>query len=230
MIRTLFNTLRRRLAPGDARDGLLMSGATMVAGGFDYLVLVVAGLLLAPAAAIAFLAVMNLLKIAEQITWVFRNLIAYYVATFAVDADAPARIGTFLRRRWRWAWRWGGAAALLAALLAVPLDRLLDIGSPGALLAAAGALLLFFLRPVTDGALQGLQRFAGLGGVVVVQALARFGLTILLIQLGLDVAGGVLALPAGGRRRTGAGALAASSPVSRRRRRRFRRSACATPR
>lgn len=192
---SLLTRLRRGPLAGDARDGLVMTAATTVAGGFDYLVLVVAGLLLHPAAAITFLAVMNLLKIAEQITWVIRNLVAYYVATFALGEDAPARIGTFLRRRWRWAWRWGGAAALATALLAVPLDRLLEIGSPAALLAAAAALLLFFLRPVTDGALQGLQRFAGLGVVVIAQALARFGLTILLIQLGFRVAGAVLALP-----------------------------------
>ncbi|MBK8128976.1 MAG: hypothetical protein IPK53_08540 [bacterium] len=38
------------------------AGATVLAGGFDYLVLVVAGVLLAAPAAIAFLAVMNLLQ------------------------------------------------------------------------------------------------------------------------------------------------------------------------
>ncbi|MGB4873548.1 MAG: hypothetical protein WBP47_26110 [Candidatus Promineifilaceae bacterium] len=183
------------LRSADARDGLFMAGATVLAGGFDYLVLVVAGVLLAAPAAIAFLAVMNLLKIAEQVTWVIRNVVAYYTAELAIQPQAEARIGGFVRNRWRWAWGWGALVAALFILAAPLTNRLINAQSTTAVMVAGLALLLFFVRPVTDGALQGVQHFLGLGGVVVVQAVLRFGLTAVLIWLGLDLVGAVLALP-----------------------------------
>ncbi|MBK7919643.1 MAG: hypothetical protein IPJ94_25970 [Chloroflexi bacterium] len=157
------------LRSADARDGLFMAGATVLAGGFDYLVLVVAGVLLAAPAAIAFLAVMNLLKIAEQVTWVIRNVVAYYTAELAIQPQAEARIGGFVRNRWRWAWGWGALVAALFILAAPLTNRLINAQSTTAVMVAGLALLLFFVRPVTDGALQGVQHFLGLGGVVVVQ-------------------------------------------------------------
>lgn len=187
--------IRSLLTSADARDGVVMTTATVLAGGFDYLVLVVAGLLLSDPAAIAFLAVMNLLKIAEQVTWVIRNVVAYYTAELAVQADAPRQIGQFVRRRWRWAWRWGLLVALLFGLAAPLTNRLINANSTGAVAAAGLALLFFFVRPVTDGALQGVQNFLGLGGVVVLQAVLRFGLTAALIWTGLELVGAVLALP-----------------------------------
>lgn len=187
--------LQTLLRSGDARDGALMAGATLVAGAFDYLVLLVAGLLLPNAAAIAFLAVMNLLKIGEQATWVIRNVAAYYTAELSIRPEAQARIGAFLRDRWRWAWRWGLLVAGLFILAAPLTNQLINANSTPAVMAAGLALLLFFVRPVTDGALQGTQNFLGLGGVVVLQAVLRFGLTAVLIWLGLELVGAVLALP-----------------------------------
>lgn len=187
--------LQTLLRSGDARDGALMAGATLVAGAFDYLVLLVAGLLLPNAAAIAFLAVMNLLKIGEQATWVIRNVAAYYSAELTIRPEAQARIGAFLRDRWRWAWRWGLLVAGLFILAAPLTNRLINANSTPAVMAAGLALLLFFVRPVTDGTLQGTQHFLGLGGVVVFQAVLRFGLTAVLIWLGLELVGAVLALP-----------------------------------
>ncbi|MCP4362360.1 MAG: hypothetical protein GY796_30510 [Chloroflexi bacterium] len=179
----------------DALDGVVMAGASLVSGGFAYLVLVAAGLLLDNAAAIAFLAVMNLLKIGEQITWVIRNVVAYYTAELAIVPESRLQIGAFLRDRWRWAWLWGGVTAVIFALLSPFIGRLINVNSTGALLAAALALLLLFTRPVTDGTLQGSQNFWGLGGVTVLQEVLRFGLTMLLILGGLNLAGAVLALP-----------------------------------
>jgi O-antigen/teichoic acid export membrane protein len=187
--------LKSLLISTDARDGLVMTVATILAGGFDYLVLVVAGLLLSDPAAIAFLAVMNLLKILEQITWVIRNVVAYYTAELALQGEAVSRISQFLVNRWRWAWRWGLGAAVLFGLAAPLINRLINANSTGAVIAAGLALLFFFVRPVTDGALQGLQNFLGLGSVVVLQAVLRFGLTAVLIWSGLELVGAVLALP-----------------------------------
>ncbi|MBK7897111.1 MAG: oligosaccharide flippase family protein [Anaerolineaceae bacterium] len=187
--------LRSLLRSPDTRDGVIMTAATVLAGGFDYLVLVVAGVLLSDPAAIAFLAVMNLLKIAEQVTWVIRNVVAYYTAELAVQAEAQTRIGQFVRGRWRWAWRWGLLVALLFGLAAPLTNRLINANSTAAVVAAGLALLFFFVRPVTDGTLQGTQNFLGLGSVVVLQAVLRFGLTAVLIWAGLELVGAVLALP-----------------------------------
>lgn len=179
----------------DALDGLIMAGASLVSGAFAYLVLVAAGLLLEATAVIAFLAVMNLLKIAEQVTWVIRNVVAYYMAELAISAESWPRMGMFLRHRWRRAWVWGGVTAGLFALLSPLIARLINVMSPWALLAAALALLLLFVRPVTDGALQGSQHFWGLGSIGVLQEALRFGLTVALILAGLNLAGAILALP-----------------------------------
>ncbi|MFO7683410.1 MAG: hypothetical protein R6X34_25530 [Chloroflexota bacterium] len=191
----MFDRLKSVARSRDAFDGVILAGATVVAGGFDYLVLVAAGVLLTDMEAIAFLAVMNVLKIAEQLTWVIRNVVAYYSAELAILPDAAARIGAFLRGRWRWAWQWGLITAVLFALLSPITGELINVASTGALVAAGLTLLLFFLRPVTDGALQGVQNFWGLGGVAIVQSVFRFGLTIGLIGLGLNLVGAVLALP-----------------------------------
>lgn len=183
------------LYSADTRDGVVMMVATVLAGGFDYLVLVVAGLLLSDPAAIAFLAVMNLLKIMEQVTWVIRNVVAYYTAELAIQAEAQRRIGQFVGSRWRWAWRWGLFVALLFGLAAPLINRLINANSTAAVMVAGLALLFFFVRPVTDGTLQGVQNFLGLGSVVVLQAVLRFGLTAVLIWSGLELVGAVLALP-----------------------------------
>ncbi len=179
----------------DAVDGVVMAGASLLSGGFAYLVLLAAGILLDDTAAIAFLAVMNLLKISEQVTWVIRNVVAFYAAELTLDAHPLPKIGAFLHNRWRWAWLWGGITAVLFALLAPFIGNLINVNSRWALLAAAFALLLMFIRPVTDGTLQGVQNFWGLGSVTLLQEVVRFGLTIGLILWGLDLAGAVLALP-----------------------------------
>ncbi|PIE80014.1 MAG: hypothetical protein CSA11_09650 [Chloroflexi bacterium] len=191
MLERLKSLVRSR----DALDGMVMAGATVVAGGFDYLVLVFAGVLLSDLEAIAFLAVMNMLKIAEQLTWVIRNVVAYYVAELDILPEAQIRIGSFLRGRWRWAWQWGLVTAVLFVLLSPFISNLINVDSTWTLMAAGFALLLFFLRPVTDGTLQGVQNFLGLGGVAVLQSVLRFGLTVGLILLGLNLVGAVLALP-----------------------------------
>ncbi len=191
----MLTRLRTIARSKDAFDGLVMAGASLIAGGFAYLVLVAAGLLLDDAAAIAFLAIMNVLKIAEQVTWVIRNVVAYYLAELAIGAEPQPRMGAFLRNRWRWAWQWGVVTAVLFALLSPSIGRLINVPDGGALLAAALALLLLFVRPVTDGALQGSQQFWGLGSVTVFQEVLRFGLTIGLILAGFQLAGAVVALP-----------------------------------
>lgn len=178
----------------DARHGLVMAGATLVAGGFDYLTQVIVGRMLAAEISI-FLAVTALLQIMVHVTNVIRNVVAFYTAELTVQPDGAGRIALFLRRRWRWTWRWGLVATAVAALISPLLARWFGIDSLLPLLAGALAVLLLFLRPVTDGALQGLQQFVGLGSVQVVQAVLRVILAPLLIWLGWRSFGALLSLP-----------------------------------
>lgn len=187
--------LRAILRSADALDGLIMATASLLSGLFAYLVLVAASLLLPESEAIAFLAVMNMLKIAEQILWVLRNVMAYYMAELAIGSEAKPRMAVFFRQRWRWAWGWGSLATLLFVLAIPWVGRLINVADRGALLAAAAALLMLIIRPITDGALQGSQQFKGLGAITSLQELLRLLLTALFVWLGWGLAGAVGALP-----------------------------------
>ncbi len=172
-----------------------MAAAMVVAGGFDYLVNIVAGRQLPPAEFFVFVTVTALLQVMVQVTNVIRNVVAYYTAAATAGQEATARVGGVLSRTWRWAWRWGAAATLLLAALSPLLARFLHIPTPWPLWAACFALLLLFLRPVTDGVLQGTQHFFGLGAVQMLQSLLRLVFATVLLWLGARAAGAVVALP-----------------------------------
>ena len=178
----------------DAWDGLIMAGATIVAGGFDYVTQVLVGRMLASEISV-FLAVTALLQLVVHLTNVIRNVVAYYTAELGIQPASAGRIGGFVRARWRWALRWGAVAFGVTLLVSPLVTRALDLATAWPMVAAAATVLMLFLRPVTDGALQGLQRFAGLGGVQVVQAVARLLLAPLLIWLGWRSFGAILSLP-----------------------------------
>lgn len=169
----------------------------IVAGGFDYLVNIVVGRRLAPTEFFIFITVTALLQIMVQVTNVIRNVVAYYAAESTVYLDARARVGSVLKRSWHWAWRWGLLVTAIFAILSPFLGRFLRIDSPWPLWAASLALLLLFLRPVTDGTLQGTQQFYGLGTVQILQSVFRLIFAILLLQIGLQAAGAIVALPLG---------------------------------
>jgi O-antigen/teichoic acid export membrane protein len=193
--------LRDRLqsftSASSAIQGGFMAAAMIVAGSFDYVVNIVAGRRLSPSEFFVFVTVTALLQIVVQATNVIRNVVAFYTAESTIFADAPARVGGVLRRVWRWAWRWGLLAAALLALSGPLLAQFLHIDSPRPLWAAAFATLLLFLRPVTDGTLQGIQNFFGLGSVQILQSVLRLVFAVLLIWLGWQATGALLALPLG---------------------------------
>lgn len=187
----------RALGRQPAVQGGFLAAAMVVAGGFDYVVNIVVGRRLAPTEFFIFVTVTAVIQVMVQVTNVIRNVVAYYTAEATVEPDAPARVGDVLRRSWRWAVRWGFVAAILMALLSPLLGRFLHIPTPWPLWAASFALLLLFLRPVTDGALQGVQHFFGLGGVQMLQSLLRLVFAAALLWLGAQSAGAVVALPLG---------------------------------
>lgn len=194
-------SLRFRLQSLGLTSSALQSGflavAMIAAGSFDYAVNILAGRRLVPMEFSVFVTVTAILQVMVQATNVIRNVVAFYTAESTVSTDASARVGMVLRRSWHWAWRWGMIATVALALAGPVLARFLRIDSPWPLWAAALALLLLFLRPVTDGTLQGVQHFWGLGWVQILQSIGRLAFTALLIGLGGQAAGVILALPLG---------------------------------
>jgi len=178
-----------------ARDGLIMVSAIFIAGAFDYLTNVMVGRILVPAEFGVFIAVAALLQVMVYLTNVIRNVVAYYTAELMAQQDSFLQITAFLQNRWRWAWRWGLLATLLLFLAAPLVAQFLKMDSAVPIWAGSLLLLLLFLRPVTDGALQGIQQFIKLGSVQIIQAILRFGLAIIFLMLGWQAAGAIFALP-----------------------------------
>jgi O-antigen/teichoic acid export membrane protein len=87
--------------------------------------------------------------------------------------------------------------ALLFGALAVPIARLLQIPTATPVLIVAVALLPMTVKVIVVGALQGMQKFNALGVIHMTQAVLRLGLGLLLVNLGLDAAGALAAVPAG---------------------------------
>ena len=191
-VRKQFNQL---LKSAGMWHGLIMTGSTLLAGFLDYLYNVLTGRMLIPVEYSILISVQAILQILLHVTNVIRNVVAYYTAEISGQTGDPLSVALFLRRRYRWAWRWGIVAMLTMALLSPLLARLLQLTSLSPLWAASLALLMLFVRPVTDGTLQGIQYFRGLASVTVFQALLRLVFAIILIQLGLAAFGAVLALP-----------------------------------
>jgi len=172
-----------------------MAGAMVIAGGFDALVNVATGRMLQKEQFAVFIAVVALIQILVNVTNVIRTVVAYYTAEFTTEQEGAARVNAFFHKGWSWAWRWGAIATVGMLLLSPFIARFMKIDTPWPLFAASFALLMLFVRPVTDGTLQGIQDFLGLSTVQVLQSALRLLFAILLILLGLEAFGAVLALP-----------------------------------
>jgi O-antigen/teichoic acid export membrane protein len=177
------------------RHGVIMSGAMILSGGLDYVVNVLAGRWLQPTEYGVFVSVAAILQVMLYLSIGIRNVVAYYSAELSAQDRSLNRVGAFVQRAWRWAWRWGLLTTALMALVSPPVARLLQLPSPWPLWAACLAVFLLFLRPITDGALQGMQHFRGLGLVQVTQAVTRLGFAAALILLGFQSTGAIVALP-----------------------------------
>jgi O-antigen/teichoic acid export membrane protein len=161
----------------------------------DYGFSVAAGRLLLPVEYSILVSVLAILQILLHVTNVIRNVTAYYTAEISARTENRGQVGPFFWRGLRWAGRWGVLAAVSFALLSIPLAGLLQMPTVWPLWAAALALLMLFMRPITDGTLQGLQRFRKLAVINVFQAGLRLTTAVVLISLGWQAFGAVLALP-----------------------------------
>ena len=193
------NGLRSRLlallSSVGVRHSLIMSAAMILAGGLDYVVNVLAGRWLQPVEYGVFVSVAAILQVMLYLSIAIRNVVALYSAELSVQDPSLKRVGAFVQRAWRWAWTWGLPSTALMAVASPAMARALKLPNPWPLWAACLAVFLLFLRPITDGALQGMQYFGGLGLVQVTQAVLRLGFAAALILLGFQSTGAIVALP-----------------------------------
>lgn len=183
------------LRSAGARDGAILGAAMILAGGLDYLVNVLAGRWLEPVDFGVFISVTAVVQVLTLLSIAIRMVVAFYTAELTARAGSRDRVGSFVRRSWRWAWQWGLVATGLMALASPLLARELRLPDAWPLWAASLMVLLLFLREVAFGGLQGLQAFAGLGTVQVVQGLLRVILCAGLIRAGWRAVGAILAQP-----------------------------------
>jgi O-antigen/teichoic acid export membrane protein len=177
------------------RDSLVMAVTMAIAGGLDYGVNVLAGRWLVPVEYGIFIAVAAILQVLAQLTNSIRNVVAFYTAELSAKCDASRGVGAFVQRVWRWGWQWGLLATMVMVICSPMLAKTLRLPDAWPLWAASPVVLLFFVRTVTDGALQGLQDFAGFGVVQVIQSFLRLLFSAGLIWLGWKAAGAIIALP-----------------------------------
>ena len=177
------------------RDSLVMAVTMALAGGLDYAVSVLAGRWLVPVEYGIFIAVAAVSQVLAQLTNTIRNVVAFYAAEISAKRDSSRGVGAFVQSAWRWGWKWGLLATVVMAMLSPALAKTLRLPNAWPLWAATPVVLLFFVRTVTDGALQGLQKFGGFGVVQVVQSLLRLLFAAGLIWLGFQSVGAIIALP-----------------------------------
>jgi len=177
------------------RDSLVMAVALGLAGVLDYAVNVVAGRWLVPVEYGVFIAVAAVMQVLAQLTNAIRNVVAFYTAELSLHRENAQGVGALVQRAWRWGWQWGFLATVAMVLISPSLGHALRLPNTWPLWVACPVVLLFFVRTVTDGALQGLQSFAGFGAVQVIQSLLRLLLACGLIWLGVQAAGAIIALP-----------------------------------
>jgi O-antigen/teichoic acid export membrane protein len=167
----------------------------MLAFGFDYLFNLIAGRLLEPAAfgiVVSLAAAGQVMVVASR---VIQTVTTRYVARYQAGVNAEEQVRAFFQAAIRPAWWWGLAATAILVLLSRPLANFFQIPDVGPVLALVATTLLFALRPVVGGVLQGQQRFAALGNIQVIQAVVRLAAGVLLMTIGLEAFGAMIALP-----------------------------------
>ncbi len=187
--------LLKLLASKGFSDSLVLAAAMGVAGGLDYAVSLLAGRWLVPVEFGVFVAVAAVMQVLAQLTNTIRNVVAFYTAELTSRCETSQHLAAFLQRAWRWGWRWGLLMTAIMAAVSPAVAHALRLPNAWPLWAASPIVLLYFIRTVTDGALQGLQSFAGFGAVQLLQSVLRLLFAAGLIWLGFQAAGTIIALP-----------------------------------
>lgn len=110
-------------------------------------------------------------------------------AAYLAASDDSGQLHTFFRRTLRYAVPCALAVLALALALTVPIENLLNIASPGVVVAGLSALAFMIVGALLYGFLQGLQRFPQLSANYTVSGLAKPLLVVPVLVAGLGAAG-----------------------------------------
>ncbi len=189
----LFQNIRARLAGGVLAGGALLLVSSVVVNAGNYLFNLVLGRWLGPAAFAELSFVVTLMLVLTLVTGTLQTVVARFAALYWADGDRERLEGLY---RWsgRLAWAVGGALAIGLALAAPALAGLFRLASIWPLLILAVGLPIYFAQGVDRGMLQGATRFVPLALSYQAEMWARLGAAVILVGLGLAVAGASLAL------------------------------------
>ena len=191
----LIQKIRDLLKNPSLFQSLILVAGTTLAYGLDYLFNLAAGRLLTPADFGVLAALAGTGQVLVVASRVVQTVVTRYISDFQADPQAQARAISFFRRMFRATSLWGGLATLLLILFSFPYARFLRVDTVAPVVALMGTAFLMATRPVVGGTLQGLQRFAALGNVQIVQAVLRLAVGGVLMWWGWGVFGAMVSLP-----------------------------------
>lgn len=183
--RRVVRTWRAVTADDLLQHGGLMAAATVMAGGFNYGYQVLVGRALGAELYGVFGALFALFYLLH----VVGRGIRFSASRFAAELDGPDERAAFYRG---FLVRSVGLGAVsFAGLVAAgpAIAAFLDLDSTLPVVAVAAAIAIELVLTANQGTLQGLQRFAALGGFKVVQAVVKFALGAALVFAGLGLYG-----------------------------------------
>lgn len=192
-----WQALKTRLSNRSTQQGMALFVAANLAYVIDYFFSFATGRLLDPAQFSIFVSLAGLSNVMTVGSRVIQTVMARYVVRFESERASGAQLPAFFQKMWRAAWLWGTAVTLLLILLSWPIAAWLQIDDVRVVIALSLTAVLLIVRPVLGGGLQGLQQFAPLGVVQIVQAGFRLAIGVTLILIGWGVLGAMIALPLG---------------------------------
>ena len=191
--------IRARVSNLDAsaQQGIVLVLAANLAYVLDYFFNFAAGRMLQPESfsiIVSLAGISNVLVVGSR---VIQTVVTRYISRFDGESPQSDQIPAFFQTIWRSAWLWGTAVVILMVALSWPIANWLQIDDVRIVLALAATTILLVVRPVIGGGLQGVQQFAHLGFIQIIQAFIRLLLGVFLIWLGWGAFGAMVALPIG---------------------------------
>ena len=169
-------------------QGALMLAASAAVNGLSYLYHVAMGPLLGPARYGEFTTLLGVLTIIAVPMSVLQGGVTQHTARLAA-LSRQVNLATFFPSVIRPVLIYGSVVAIALVMLRSSIASILHLPSDSPVLVLAFVFALSLLSPLTMGALNGLQRFAALGGAMVLATLVRCVSGLVLVVLGAGAMG-----------------------------------------
>jgi len=192
-VTTTLSPPSRSSSQSGARSGVLLAAASALGILLNYAFLLAAGRILGTSSYGALAALLGLLTIVLLPAGAVQLAVSREVSTrVALGDDEGAE--AFGWATFRLGLIASGGVLVVALVLAVPLNAMLNIGSVGAMLLAAVSLAAALALPIALGILQGYQRFGAVAAMNVVPFAIRLALLAVTAAIGLKLGGAALAI------------------------------------